>query len=111
MNVVIALSHDGGMGHGDRELGRKVIGTFIRKSAALRGLQAVLMVNSGVKFAATDSPILPELSQLHEKGIDVLACGTCVDNFDLRDSIRVGTISNMDEIIRELDRADKVITW
>lgn len=109
MKTVLALGHDG-MGHGDGELGRKILATFLRKSGALRGLTAVVLFNSGVKLAAEGSPVLAELHQLHDDGVDIKPCGTCVDFFQIREKIQVGVVSNMDEIISEMNAAEKVIT-
>lgn len=109
MRTVLFLNHDA-FGHGDDGLGQKVLGTFLRKSIAFRNLHAVLLANSGVKLAAEGSPVLVELHQLHENGVDILPCGTCVDHYGLREMIQVGRISNMDELISEMDQAEKVIT-
>ena len=109
MKTVLVLGHDG-MGHGDSDLGRKILANFLRKSGAIRELTAVVLFNAGVKLAAEGSPVLAELHQLHEGGVDVKPCGTCVDAFQLRDKIQVGAVSNMDEIVSELNAAEKVIT-
>lgn len=109
MKTVLILGHDG-MGHGDPELGQKILATFLRKSGAIRGLTAVVLFNAGVKLAAEGSPVLTELSQLHDAGVDVKPCATCVDSFQLREKIMAGSISNMDEIVAELNAAEKVIT-
>ena len=109
MKTVLVLGHDG-MGHGDADLGRKILANFLRKSGAIRGLTAVVLFNAGVKLAADGSPVLAELSQLHDEGIDIKPCGTCVDFFQLRDRIKVGAVSNMDEIVAELNAAEKVVT-
>lgn len=109
MKVVIALGHDG-MGHGDAELGKKILTTFLRKSGAIREVTGVVLFNSGVKLAAGGSPVLAELHQMHEAGVDIKPCGTCVDFYNLREAIAVGTVSNMDEIISEMNAAEKVIT-
>lgn len=98
------------MGHGDAELGRRILTNFLRKSIAFDGLSAVLLFNSGVKLAAEGSPVLVELRQLHDLGVDVKPCGTCVDHFGVRERIAVGEVSSMDELIAEMNRADKVIT-
>ena len=108
MRTVLILGHDG-MGSGDDDLGRKILATFLRKSVALRGFTAIVMFNSGVKLAAEGSAILAELRQLHDAGVDIRPCGTCVDFFQLRDKIQVGSVSSMDEIVAELNAAEKVI--
>ena len=109
MNTVIILNHDS-LGHGDDALGRKVLGTFFRKAIAIKQLHAILMYNSGVRLAAEGSPVLIELHQLHDNGVDILPCGTCVDHFGLRDKIAVGRISSMDELVAEMNQAGKTIT-
>jgi len=107
MKTVVVLNNDQ-MGHGERELGQKILATFLRKSPALHELTAVVFYNSGVKLIAPGSPILAELHQLHEAGVDLRPCGTCLAYYRLE--VAVGKASNMDEIIRELDQAEKVIT-
>ena len=109
MKTVVALGHDG-MGHGDAELGRRILATFLRKALAIRGLTAIVLFNAGAKLVTPSSPVIAELRALHEHGVDIRPCGTCIDAFNLRDQIAVGAASNMDEIIAEMDRADKVVT-
>jgi len=109
MRTVLMIGHDG-MGHGDAELGRRILGTFLRKSTAIQEISAVLLYNGGVRLAAEGSPVLAELHQLHENGVDVMPCATCVDHFGLRDKISVGEIGTMDGIVEELNRAEKVIS-
>lgn len=109
MKTVIILNHDQ-MGHGDPELGRKILGTFLRKSPAVPQLTAIVLYNSGVKLVARGSPVLAELTQLHDAGIDIRPCGTCLEFYGLMNEIAVSKPSNMDEIIRELTAAEKVIT-
>ena len=107
MRTVVVLRQDG-MGQGDAELGRRILGTFLRKARTLKGLEAIVFYNSGVRLLAADCPLIPEFAQLEEHGVDLLACGTCLEHFALEP--RVGDVSNMDEILRELDAAERVIT-
>ncbi|MEZ5987812.1 MAG: DsrE family protein [Planctomycetota bacterium] len=107
MKTVLVLSQDS-MGHGDHELGRKILATFLRKAIRLRGLSSVLLYNGGVKLLAPDSPFLAELRELEEEGIDLLPCGTCLEHFGLTPA--AGRVSNMDEILDEIRRAEKVVT-
>ncbi len=109
MKTVVVLNHEQ-MGHGDPALGQKILATFLRKGRALKGLSAIVFYNSGVKLLVRGSPVLAELHQLHEAGVDLRPCGTCVDFYGLRQQIDLVPPSNMDEIIRELDGADKVVT-
>jgi hypothetical protein len=107
MRTVLVLNHDQ-MGHGDSALGQKILATLLRKATALTGLTAIVLYNSGVRLACAGSPVLPELAQLHDAGVDLRPCGTCLEYYQLK--LAVGQVSNMDEILAELARAEKVIT-
>ncbi len=108
MRTVVVL-RENGMGHGDPELGYKILGACLRKlHGAVKGLEAIVLFNSGVQLLCGDSPFIGDFHQLEEHGIDVLACGTCLEHLGLE--LKTGTVSNMDEILREMAMADKVIT-
>jgi intracellular sulfur oxidation DsrE/DsrF family protein len=38
------------------------------------------------------------LRRLVERGVEVLACGTCLEFYQLKDALAVGRVSNMYEI-------------
>ena len=105
MDTIVVLNKDQ-MGHGDRELGQKVLGTFLKKSIALKQFTAIVLF--GVRLVAEGSPVLAELQMLEERGVDVVPCGTCLNHYDVTPA--VGEVSDMDTIVQELDRAAKVIT-
>ena len=107
MNTVIVLNHDQ-MGHGDAELGQKILGTFLRKLPSLHEVSAIALYNSGVKLLVKGSPVLAELSMLEENGVDLYPCGTCVNHYGVE--LAAGEITTMDQIVQELDKAEKVIT-
>jgi hypothetical protein len=108
MKTALLLGQDQ-LGHGDRALGQKVLGTLLRKAqGTLPGLEAIAFYNAGVKLVAKDSPVLPELTRLHEQGIELMPCGTCLQAYGIEPV--VGRVSDMDSILRELGRAEKVIT-
>ncbi len=109
MRTAVIINNDQ-MGVGDRMLGQKILGTFLRKALALDGLHAIIFYNAGVKLIVAGSAFLPELSQLHDRGVELLPCGTCLEAFALMDQVAVSKTSNMDEIVAELSKAEKVIT-
>ena len=104
----INLINQDQMGHGDRPLGQKILATFLRKSIVIEDLDAILFYNTGTRLLDRSSAILGELSALEERGVELLPCGTCVDALGV--DLAVGRLSDMDTIVREMDRADKVIT-
>lgn len=107
MNTIIVLNHDQ-MGLGDSELGRKILGTFLGKAPSIQEVTAICFYNSGVKLLAKGSPVLAELTMLEENGVDLYPCGTCVNHYGIE--LGAGDISSMDQIVQELDKAEKVIT-
>lgn len=99
------------MGKGNDELGKTLTGVFLRKLwAQEKKPDAIILYNSAVKLIAEGSEVLDAMDGLFSSGADILACGTCVDFYHLKNSIKIGRVSNMDEICSMLMQAEKVIT-
>ena len=109
MGTVIVINSDQ-MGSGDRELGRKILATCLRKLPSFKGLGAVVLYNTGVLLATSSSYVAAEIHLLDEGGVDILPCGTCAEHLGVKDRLVVHSLSNMDEILATLQAADKVIT-
>jgi len=108
-STCIALSANY-MGRGDEELGKILIQGFVNTIKEVKPLpETIICYNSGVKLAASDSPVLTSLKALLDQGVDIIVCGTCADYFKLKEQIAVGRISNMYEILEKLSAAGKVI--
>lgn len=107
---VIVINRQG-MGSGSEELGKILIQACFNTLKEVAPLpSAILCYNSGVFVAAEGAPTVPALTDLVERGVTLLVCGTCVDYFELKGKIAVGTISNMYDILQQLSTAEKVIT-
>ena len=50
------------------------------------------------------------LAQLSAKGVRLIICSTCLNAFGLKDSVAVGIVGGMPDIVDAQWRADKVIT-
>ena len=98
------------MGRGDEELGGKILGSFLNKLGFWKAAEKVIFYNEGVRLLAEGSPYLANLTLLEEGGVELLACGTCLEYFQLREKIKVGRVSSMDEIVNTIAQADKVVT-
>jgi intracellular sulfur oxidation DsrE/DsrF family protein len=72
--------------------------------------ETIVFMNSGVTLVTDDSPVLGELRQLENQGIEILACGTCISRLQLADKVAVGQVSNMYTIADTLLRAEKIIS-
>lgn len=98
------------MGDGDATLGQIILQNFLRKLPALEDVETIAFYNAGVHLAINDSPVAVELRQLHENGVDLLVCGTCVERYGVRERLIVKPPSSMDDILAAMKKADKVIT-
>ena len=71
----------------------------------------VLFMNGGVKLTTGIEPqIVDDLNTLIGKGTKVLVCGTCLNFFGIKDDLKVGTVSNMYDILGAMQEVGKVIT-
>jgi len=68
-------------------------------------------MNSGVKLVVQGSELLDDLRALEKESVEVLACGTCLGHFGLKEAVEVGRVSNMYEITLTLMKATKVISF
>jgi hypothetical protein len=108
-NKVILVSSDQ-LGKGDRELGENVLETFFTLLKQREDLpKAIFLMNSGV-FALTDQSLTSvHLKEFEDKGVDVLACKTCVDHYEIESRMTAGKISSMAHFI-ELASQYEVLT-
>ncbi|MCA0312326.1 MAG: sulfurtransferase-like selenium metabolism protein YedF [Candidatus Melainabacteria bacterium] len=73
-------------------------------------VQAVLLANSGVRLMDPESPCVKVLDELKEKGVEVLACGLCLDYYGLKEKVKTEQITNMYAICEYLFAAEKVLS-
>lgn len=99
------------MGRGEAELGNILIRAFFHTLNEAQPLpDVIIFLNSGVKLVAEGSAALDDLSALNDLGVEMLACGTCLGYYDLKERVKVGEISNMYAIAETLLRAGKVVS-
>ena len=105
--VVIDSLH---MGKGDVELGRILMKGFIYTLSEIEELpKTILFYNEGVKITTQESDTLNDLLFLESEGVEIVNCGTCLDFFKLKDDLKVGSITNMYDIVERMEKAEKVI--
>lgn len=107
--TVLFLARDT-FGDGDPELSHMLVNLFLQTTfeSGLRP-RAILMANSGVKLMASNSQVLPVLNSLRDDGVEVLACGLCLDFYKLKEQVPTAQITNMFAICEYLFAADRVI--
>ncbi len=107
--VIVARSNK--MGRGEDELGSILMRAFVNAIGELDRLPShIILYNSGVLLAVEGSDTADTLAALNEQhGIPIIVCGTCADYFEVKERLRVGTISNMYRIMQLQAEADHVL--
>jgi selenium metabolism protein YedF len=111
MGPTVVLIPSDGMGRGDQELGGILVRSFLHTLNEVEPLpNTIIFLNAGVKLTVEGSPVLEDLEALGERGVALLACGTCLGHFGLKDKLAVGEISNMYSIAQTLLAAGNVVS-
>ena len=76
-----------------------------RNNDIKRNIDAASIVRLAIDGART----VDDLRVLADRGVDVMACGTCLGYFDLTDRLAAGRITNMYDIAQVLLDAGKVV--
>jgi selenium metabolism protein YedF len=109
-NLVYIISSDS-MGSGSDELGWGLLQTYVSTIAEVDPLPShIILYNGGVKLAATANKGLEALQNLEKKGVAIWSCGTCLEFFHLEEERKVGTITNMYDIMNTMVTAGKVVS-
>lgn len=99
------------MGRGSDELGWALLQTYVQTIKDIDPLpDRILLYNGGVKLVTEESGALDALRDLQQQGVEILACGTCLDFFGLKSAIRVGEISNMYDIMSAMAAAARIVS-
>lgn len=106
---VIVFSSNG-MGQGSDELGEVLIKGLVNIIIETAPLPShLIFYNSGIFLTVEGSTLVNSLRDLENRGVEMLVCGTCVQHFDKKDAVRVGTISNMYKILETMTAAGHII--
>jgi selenium metabolism protein YedF len=109
-NKIMVMVTTDRIGHGDDELGSKLMTAFLKTLKEMGDdLWRLVFLNNGVKLTAEETEKLASLRELEENGITILVCGTCLEHFNLLEKKQVGETTNMLDIVTAMQLADKVI--
>ena len=61
--------------------------------------RAICFYTEGVRCVVEGSPVLLGLQLLEGLGVRIVACGTCLEHYGLKDRVAVGEIGGMDAIV------------
>ena len=94
-NRVILMTKDY-LGEGSEELGRNLMKTFwVCMVEADVKPSKIYFINSSVKMVTNDSVHLENIKKLADAGVEIAACGICLDFYGVKENVGVGSITNM----------------
>ena len=98
------------MGEGDEELGKNLMKSFVFALSNVDPLPtAMVFYNRGAFLTSEDSPVLADLKNLEKAGVKIMTCGLCADYYKIKETLGVGVISNMYEIVETQMESQKII--
>jgi len=107
--TVIFIASDE-MGRGDTKLGQILMKNFIfTLIESDTSPDAIYFVNNGVKLTVGGSDVIEPLAELANRGVDIASCGLCLEFFNVKETLAVGRISNMLELVNALEGAGNII--
>jgi len=108
-NTIVVISSDR-MGSGNDALGKVLIKGFIYAVTQLDTLpKKMLFYNGGATLTVEGSDSLEDLKALEAQGVEILTCGTCLDYYEVKDKLAVGSVTNMYSIVEAMAEAGKII--
>lgn len=98
------------VGRGSDELGSILMKSLLSTLSENKEFpEKIIFLNSGVRLVCEGSDVIENLKSMESKGVEILACGTCLNYFDLSDRVRVGRVSNAFEILNSLLQAKSIV--
>ncbi|MGL5640845.1 MAG: sulfurtransferase-like selenium metabolism protein YedF [Paraclostridium sp.] len=99
------------MGNGNDELGHVLMKGYIYTLTESKPYpKSILFVNSGIKLTTENEATVENLKILQDAGVEILSCGTCLDYYELKDALKVGTVTNMYTIVETMNNSSKTIS-
>lgn len=109
MNNTLLQITSSEMGSGDTELGKKLLSNYLKLIYDEDRLpRFIALYNGGVKIVA-DNSLTDTLQNMEKKGVKIIACKTCLNQFNLIDKMEAGITGTMMDIIELQTMADKVV--
>jgi selenium metabolism protein YedF len=96
MTPKVILIQGESLGRGDERLGLLLMANFLRLvGESDKKPDTLIFWNSGVRLVCEGSQVLDHLKRLEHQGVELLACTTCLEYFDLKDKLVLGKPTTM----------------
>ena len=97
------------MGQGDPALGALLLRGYLKTLRAVEPKpDRMVFYNAGVRLCCEGSSSLDDLAALAGAGVEIIACGTCLNFYGLADKLAVGRVTDMLEIATALATAGHI---
>lgn len=91
--VVISSDH---MGTGDETFSKNLLEGFVYALTEQDvAPKYVVFYNMGVTLPSINEKVIGDLKALEERGTQVLSCGLCLGQYDMKEKLQVGEVTNM----------------
>lgn len=98
------------LGKGSDDLGKILMKSFLYTLSETKPYPNFLIfLNAGVKLTTSGSESLDELKKMEKAGVKIVSCGTCLDFFEIKSNLEVGSISNMYDIVETIAESDNAV--
>jgi hypothetical protein len=109
-DTVILFTRNG-LGSAPQELQSTLVVKFLELTLLSEDLPAkMIFYTEGAKLCCEGSPVLDQLQQFEDKGVELVLCATCLDFFGIRDQVKIGIIGGMGDILTALQMAPRVLS-
>lgn len=107
---MVAVLSSNLMGQGDEKLGKILMKGYVYALTQQDRLpETVLLYNSGAYLSCEGSDNLEDLKELEAQGVEILTCGTCLNHYGLGEMLKVGSVTNMYEIVERMTAAKLLV--
>jgi len=106
---VVVVTTDA-LGQGNSALGKLLMKNYIY---ALKELDnkpsSIIFLNRGVFLTTEGSEVINDLKELEKAGVEIISCGTCLDYYNLKEKLQVGSVGNMYIIAEKMSKNRAVV--
>ncbi len=107
--LVVAIGRSA-MGHGDDELGGNLMKSFIYSLTEFpTPPEHIIFYNGGARLTCEGSAALADLKTLEARGTTINTCGTCLNFYNIADTLQIGGVTNMFAIAETMASAKRLI--
>ncbi len=108
-DLTLAIGSDK-MGDGEEALGERLMTSLIYTVRETNPWpRTIVLYNSGVYLACEGSKALDDLKAMEDEGVEIIACGMCLDYYKIEKQLRVGEIGNMYLIYEKMANSNNTI--